>query len=188
MLILIPGLVAFLGIHLVPAMPPLRAALVKHFGENRYKGVFSVVAGIGLVLIVAGYAHAPRGAQLFDGFAGARLLAPSAMIVSFILLAAANMKTHIRRALQHPMLIGIGIWSAVHLLASGHLKAGILFGAFLAYVVIDLISALLRGATKSFEPQAKYDVMAVGAGTLLALLVMALHRMLIGVPAAPWGL
>ena len=59
--ILILGLVLFLGIHVVPAVPPLRAACASRLGEQRYKGLFSVVSGIGLVLIVAGYAYAPRG-------------------------------------------------------------------------------------------------------------------------------
>ena len=46
---LILGLVLFLGIHVVPAVPPLRAALAARFGENRYKGLFSIVSGIGTV-------------------------------------------------------------------------------------------------------------------------------------------
>jgi uncharacterized membrane protein len=168
MFLLILGLVAFFGIHVVPMFPPLRAALVKHFGENRYKGTFSAVAGIGLVLIAVGYAYAQPGAQLFEPVAAARLLAPLAMIVSFVLVAAANMKTHIRRVLKHPMLLGIGIWSAIHLLANGRMKASIVFGTFLAFVVIDLISAILRGAAKSFQPQVRFDVIVVVGGSLLA--------------------
>ena len=39
--------------------------------------------------------------------------------VEFILFAAANMRGHLRRLLQHPMLIGLLIWSSVHLLANG---------------------------------------------------------------------
>ena len=188
MFMLILGLVAFLGIHLVPVFAPLRSVLAMRLGETTYKGMFSAVSGIGLVLIVAGYAYAPRGAQLFEPVAAAKLLAPATMIVSFILLAAANMKSHIRRALKHPMLLGVGIWSAVHLLANGHIKASILFGAFLAFAAIDLVSATLRGASKSFQPVVKHDVIAVAGGGMVALLFMALHRMLIGVPAVAWGL
>src|SRR5256885_12136267 len=98
------------------------------------------------------------------------------MAISFVLLAAANMRTHIRRWLRHPMLIGVGIWATVHLLANGHAKATVLFGAFLLYVVIDLLSAVQRGAVKSFAPVARQDAMAVGGGVLLALLVMTFHR------------
>jgi uncharacterized membrane protein len=112
MTVLILGLVLFLGVHLVPALPRLRAALAGRLGEKAYKGGFSVLALLGLVLIVVGYARAPAEPRLFAPFVGAHALAPALMIVSFILLAAANMKTHIRRSLRHPMLIGVGLWAA----------------------------------------------------------------------------
>lgn len=185
--LLISGLVVFLGIHLVPTLPALRNQLFTALGEKRYKGLFSVISAIGLVLIVVGYARAPGGPRLFDSSPAAIRVAPLAMVISFILLAAANMKTHIRRAIVHPMLIGVGIWAAVHLLANGHEKATVLFGAFLAYAVLDLLSAVARHATKSFTPAVRQDVIAVVAGTALALLVMAFHRQLFGVMAVSWG-
>ncbi len=186
--ILILGLVLFLGIHIVPAIPPLRAACATRLGENRYKGLFSIVSAIGLVLIVVGYAYAPRGAQLFAPSIGARHAAPLVVTLAFILLAAANMRSHIRRTLKHPMLIGVGLWALVHLLANGHAKATLLFGAFLAYAALDLGSAVARGAVKQFAPQRKYDFMAVGGGIALALLVMLFHRILFGVAALRWSL
>ncbi|MDB5771868.1 MAG: NnrU family protein [Burkholderia sp.] len=186
--ILIFGLLLFLGIHLVPTLPGVRNRLFESFGEKRYKGVFSLISALGLVLIVLGFARAPAGPQLFNPFPGAIAIAPIAMAVSFVLLAAANMKTNIRHTLRHPMLIGIGIWALVHLLANGDAKATLLFGAFLAYVVIDIFSATRRHAVKSFIPVAKHDAIAVIAGILLALLLMTFHRQLFGVRTVTWGL
>ena len=187
MLILALGLVLFLGIHLVPALSDLRNRLLESGGERRYKGAFALISTLGLVLIVIGYSLAPAGVRLFNSIPGAIDIAPIAMVISFILLAAANMKTHIRRAVMHPMLIGIGIWALVHLLANGHAKATLLFGSFLAYAVVDIISATRRHAVKSFNPVARQDVIAVVAGLLLALLVMFLHRPLFGVKTVAWG-
>jgi uncharacterized membrane protein len=186
--ILIIGLVLFLGIHLVPALPPLRDRLYGALGEKKYKGLFSAISALGLVLIVAGYARAPAAPRLFDPFPAAQAIAPAAMLASFVLLAAANMKTHLRRVLGHPMLIGIGIWAGVHLLANGEVRASLLFGAFLAYAAIDLVSAVSRHAVKSFTPLARQDAMAVGGGVVLALIVMGIHRLLFGVKAVPWGI
>lgn len=185
--ILILGLAVFLGIHLLPVLTEVRARLLGALGEKGYKGMFSLVAAIGLVLIVVGYARAPSLPRLFDPVPAAIVVAPLAMMVSFILLAAANMRTHLRRALKHPMLIGVGIWAAVHLLANGEARATLLFGAFLAYVLIDLASATARHATRSFTPVVRQDAMAIGAGVGLALLVMWAHRLLFGVQAVPWG-
>jgi uncharacterized membrane protein len=188
MTLLIAGLIVFLGIHLVPALPALRAMCAAGLGENRYKGLFSIVAGIGLVMIIWGYAIAPRGEQLFAPSVGARHAAPLVVVISFILLAAANMRGRIRRALKHPMLIGVALWAVVHLLANGHQKATLLFGAFLAYAALDLGSAVARGAVKTFEPVPKHDVIAVGGGIGLAILVMLFHRILFGVAPVPWSL
>ena len=181
------GLVLFLGTHLIPTLPGVKDKLVGAYGENRYKGAFSILSALGLVLIVAGYSRAPLEPRLFDPYPGAILLAPAAMAVSFILLAAANMKTYLRRWIMHPMLLGVGIWSAIHLLANGSARASMLFGGFLAYVVIDAISAIRRNATKSFRPVALHDLIAVVSGVSLAALVMMFHRQAFGVAVVSWG-
>jgi uncharacterized membrane protein len=187
MAMLVLGLLLFLGIHLVPVVPGVRRQLFARLGEKRYKGGFSLISAIGLVLIVIGYARAPGEPRLFAPFPFAIAVAPLVMVISFILLASANMRTHLRKAVRHPMLIGVGLWAAVHLLANGETRATLLFGAFLAYVAIDLVSATQRHAVKAFTPVAKQDAMAVVSGVLLALLVMAFHRLLFGVKAVPWG-
>jgi uncharacterized membrane protein len=187
MQLLVAGLVIFLGIHLVPALPALRSSVVKGSGEARYKGVFSLFSAAGLAMIVWGYAIAPRGPQWLLPSELAKHAAPFVVTLSLILLAAANMRTHIRRALGHPMLIGVGLWSATHLLANGHAKATLLFGAFLVYAAVDLASAVARGARKHFRPKALHDAIAVGSGLVLGLLVMAFHRQIFGIPVVHWG-
>ena len=187
MLMLVTGLILFLGIHLLPTLPGLRFALVQHWGEQRYKGAFSLVALAGLALIVGGYAAAAPGARLFQPSRSAIVLAPYAITLSFVLLAAANLRGHIRRVLKHPMLIAIAIWAAVHLLANGDTKGTVLFASILAYALVDFVSAVQRHATKLFAPSARHDAMAVAAGIVAALAVMALHRVLFGAAVVPWG-
>ena len=187
MIALVVGLAAFLGIHLLPAVPAMRSALVAQMGEGRYKGLFSLVSLGGFALIIAGYAMADRGPQLYAPSPMAIALAPYAMVVSFILFAAANMRTHLRQWLRHPMLIGLLIWSGVHLLANGDLRGTVLFGAFFGYGVVDLFSAVSRRAIRTFEPIARHDVIAIVAGTAVALLLMTVHRWLFGVKVVPFG-
>ena len=184
---LIAGLVLFIGIHLLPMAPTLRARLVTQRGEPRYKGLFSLVSFAGFALIIAGYWTGERGAQLFAPVPAARALAPYAMTVSFILLAAANMRGRLRQTLRHPMLLGILIWAGVHLLASGDTRGTLLFGAFFAYALVDLVSVIARAAVKTFEPVLRHDVIAVVAGIVLALVVMAVHRLLFGVKVVSFG-
>jgi len=181
MRLLFVGLALFLGIHLVPALPSVRAAVVAQYGERRYKGVFALVSAIGLVLIVVGYMVADERTRAFAPFPAARAIAPYAMTISFILFAAANMRGHLRQIVRHPMLLGLAIWATVHLLANGDRVGTLLFGAFLAFAAVDFASATRRGAVKEFVPQWKHDIIAVVGGTVVALLVMTLHRVLFGV-------
>lgn len=186
--ILIFGLVLFLGPHFVPVFNRLHLRLKESFGEKPYKLAFSLCSGLGLALIIVGYARAPAQPQLFAPSALAIRFAPLVMLVSFVLLAAANMRTRIRLAVRHPMLLGVILWSLTHLLANGSARATVLFGAFLAWALIDLVSSIRRHAVKAFVPSGRQDLAALGAGIVLALVVMAFHRQLFGVTVVPWGM
>jgi uncharacterized membrane protein len=189
MALLAAGLALFLGVHLVPAVPPLRAALLRRLGDRRYRAVFALASVVGLVVALAGFGHAgPAGRErVFAPMPLAIAVAPYAMVVSFVLFAAANMRGRLRATLQHPMLLGVVIWSLVHLLANGDRRGTVLFGAFLAYALVDLASAVSRRAVKSFAPEPRHDVIAVVGGAVLALAVMAVHRLLFGVRVVGFG-
>jgi uncharacterized membrane protein len=185
--LLIAGLALFLAPHLAPVLPPLRLALVSRAGDRGYRLAFSLASAAGLLMIVLGYAYADRGPQLFAPLAAARALAPYVMVLVFILLASSHTPSHLRATVKHPMLLGILLWSAVHLGANGDLRGTVLFGAFFAYAVVDLASVVQRGAVASFEPRVRADLVSVIAGIVAALLVMTFHRVLFGVPVVPFG-
>lgn len=188
MALLVAGLVLFLGVHLVPAAPALRASLLARLGERSYRGAYSALSAAGLGLIVVGFGLARGGPALFAPVQGAIALAPYAMAASFALFAAANLRGHLRRAVRHPMLVGTILWAGVHLAANGDPASTILFGAFLAWALVDLASAIARRAVRVFEPNVAHDAIAVVAGIGGMLAFAALHRVLIGVKVVPFGL
>ena len=56
------------------------------------------------------------------------------MLVSLVLVTAAYVpRNHIRRALGHPMIVGVKVWAFAHLISNGRLVDVMLFGAFLAW-------------------------------------------------------
>ena len=179
MSVMIAGLVLFIGIHLVPMAPDLRARLASRFGDKPYRAIFSLVSAAGLVLIVVGYRMRDT-MPLFAPSPAARAAAPVLVTLAFVLFAAANMKTHIRSTLKHPMLLGLMLWSGVHLLANGDTAGTILFGSFLGYSILDLVSATRRGAVKPFVPVWKHDIIAVVSGIALAYLTIRFHPALFG--------
>lgn len=180
MAVMILGLALFLGVHLVPVLRPLRNSLLGG-NERRYKGVFSLVAAVGLVLIPVGYWLAGPGERLFAPVLAARKAAPWLVTIAFILLAASHMRGHIRRIVQHPMVIGVILWSGVHLLANGDTRGTLLFGSFLAWSVVDYAASLARGPVAPFDARGRYDVMAIVGGIVVAGIVMMLHGPLFGV-------
>src|SRR3978361_2227674 len=62
------------------------------------------------------------------------------MLPAVILVVASYLRGRIYTTLKHPMLTGIKLWAAAHLLANGDLGSIILFGSFLAWAVFDRIS------------------------------------------------
>ena len=55
MVYLIAGLIVFLGVHTLTTLRGPRAALIGRLGEGPYKGLYSLVSAVGLVLIVWGF-------------------------------------------------------------------------------------------------------------------------------------
>ncbi len=186
MLILILGLIVFLGIHSVRIFAPgLRDEQVAARGLGAWKGIYSVVALAGLVMIVWGYGIARQTAPiLYEPPVWTRHINLLLMIFAFIALAAAELPAgRIKAALRHPMLVGVKLWAFGHLLANGDLAALFLFGTFLIWAIAARISAKRRGDLGPAPGPVKWDVAAVLIGVVAYLIfVFFLHEWLIGVP------
>ena len=189
MILLILGIIVFIGIHLVPTSPPARDGLIARLGANNYKIAFSVASIIGFVMIVWGMALARGSAadfQLWVPPVWTKHIAFVLMLPAFILLVASNVPSHIRDRAKHPMLAAIKIWALAHLIANGNLSGLILFGSFLAYGVYDRISVKKRGAlgplgTKHGGLTQDIIVVVVGSASWVVTLVWA-HKWLFGIP------
>ncbi len=182
MTLLISGLVVFLGIHLLPSFSGIRAELLEKYGEKRYKGLYSLVAAIGLILIIMGMIYRDF-VHLWVPPVWGRHAAIALMLPALILLGAANAPTNIKRFTRHPMLWGVTLWACAHLLANGDLASLILFGSFGIYSLFDMWSANRRGAEKSTEiyPISK-DLKVIGMGVVVYVGLLLAHPYIIGVP------
>ncbi len=192
MSLLILGLVLFLGVHSTRIVADgFRTQMVGRLGLNGWKGLYSLLSLAGFVLIVIGYGAArQQPVVVYPTPVWTRHLAALLMLPAFVLLAAAYVPgTRIKRAVGHPMVLGVKTWAVAHLLANGLLADVLLFGAFLAWAVLDYISARRRdraAGTVYVAGPVSRDVVA-GVVGVVAWVVFAiwLHRPLIGV--APFG-
>jgi uncharacterized membrane protein len=191
MLLLIAGLILFLGIHSLPMFADKRSALEEKFGVLGYKGLFAVVSAIGFVMIIYGYgaARAAGPAIIYDPPFWLRHVTMLFMVPVFIFLVAAYVPCRIKRALKHPMLVAVKLWAFSHLLTNGDLASVLLFGSFLVWAVADRISLKRRGlgggAVMAKEPGKFSDIIVILIGLgLYVLFAFKLHVLLIGVPVA----
>lgn len=110
------------------------------------------------------------------------------MLPVFPLLFAAYMPGRIKTKLKHPMLVAVKLWAVAHLLSNGTLADVVLFGAFLAWAVVDRISFKHREQRPiPSAPRGRWnDLLAVALGLgAYVLFVMVLHARWIGVPIVP---
>jgi uncharacterized membrane protein len=183
------GLVIFLGTHVFVTMRDHRAAVVARIGEWPYRGLFSLVSIVGIVLIGYGFAAYRAAGPIMVWYppGWTRHIVVALMWPASICVAAAYIPGNIKRVLKHPMLVGVKTWAFAHLCANGDLGGIILFGSVLAWAVYDRITLKHRkdaGAPPIPVGGAKNDIIAIVVGTIIYLaLGFVFHPVVIGVPA-----
>ncbi len=184
---MILGLVLFLGVHALTTRRELRARLIASIGEGGYKVCYALVSLAGLALIAWGFAdyRASGQIQIWQPPAAFKYVTEALMLPAVILVVASYIRGRIYTVLKHPMLAGIKLWAAAHLIANGDLGSIILFGSFLGWAVFDRISLKSRadrGAPPIPVGGVSNDAIAVVAGVLVYLaLGLVFHPVVIGV-------
>ena len=153
---------AFLAAHFVSSTP-LRAKLVGALGEWPYRGVYSLVAFATLVWMIWAYAAAPREALLWTPL---RLVPIVVMPLAFVLIACGYWRNPtmvgadkllrsedpargIIRITRHPIMWGVLLWAAAHIVARADAKSLVFFGGFL---VLAAAGTMLLDSRKRSNP------------------------------------
>jgi uncharacterized membrane protein len=180
------GLVLFLGIHSVAIAAPAWRDAQAARNPGAWKGIYSVISIAGFALLIYGYGLARQApVVVWAPPTAMRHVALLLMLPVFPLLLAAYLPGRIKAAAKHPMLLAVKFWALAHLLANGTLVDMILFGAFLAWAVLDRIAVKKRAVARAVPgapPSAANDALAlVGGLAIYALFLFWAHQRLIGV-------
>jgi uncharacterized membrane protein len=186
--IMIFGLAVFIGSHVFVTLRPQRAALIARLGEGAYKGLFSLVSLIGIILIGYGFARyrAEGWIDVWYPPHWTRHLTDALVWPAIIFIIAAYIPGQIRRVLRHPMLVGVKLWAVAHLIANGDLGSIILFGSIILWAGFD--RAMIKRRKDAVAPPIasggyRGDFVAVVAGTLVYFaLGFWFHPLVIGKP------
>ena len=141
--VLVLATAVFLATHFVPSTP-LRPKLVGAIGYWPYIGVYSLVALLTIGWMIWAYIGAPREPL----WGGVRWIAYLLMPLAFVLIACGYWRNPtivgfdgllrsedpargIIRITRHPIMWGLMLWAAAHILARGDTKSLVFFGSFL---------------------------------------------------------
>lgn len=185
MLVLLAGLAVFFAIHLVRVMAPgFYASKVQGEGALVWRGLYTVVSLTGLILIGLGWGlYRPDAPELFTPPDWGSHVALLLVLVAFILITAAYLpRGRIKAALGHPMITGIVLWAAGHLVANGDFASLLVFGCFLIYGLWYRIAIAHRFSQADKNIRASSDLIAaVGGAAVFFLTTYWIHPWLFGV-------
>ncbi|HTV85123.1 MAG TPA: NnrU family protein [Dyella sp.] len=188
MLVLVLGLILFLGIHSLRIVADgWRTRQIERIGMNRWKGIYSIFAIVGLVLIIWGFGMARQHpVLLYVPPLWLRHLNALLVLIAFFFLAAARVpNNHLKATFGHPQTLAVKIWSFGHLLATGMLHDVVLFLPFLIWsIALYAVSRARDQRAGTVYPPGtiKGDMLIAVIGLVLwALFAFWLHTWLIGV-------
>ena len=183
---LILGLVLFLGVHSTRIVAEgWRSSMIRRLGVGPWKGLYALLSLVGLGLVVWGFGLARQQPhQLWAPPFFTRHVAWLLTLIAFILLAAAYVpRNAIKARLHHPMVLGVMLWAAAHLLANGNVAHVVLFGSFLVWAALSFRAARDRAALTVYPPgTASGTAMTVAVGAIAWVgIAFWAHGLLIGI-------
>jgi uncharacterized membrane protein len=180
MILLILGLAIWTAAHLYKsAAPEGRAAIGARLGDGPARGLFAALIGLGLVLMILGY----RGAPFIDVYVPPSWgvhLTNVLMLFAIALFGMGKSKGRARSWFRHPMLMGVVVWAAAHLLVNGDLAALILFGGLATWALVNMamINARDGAWTRPVPGTASGDLRLVAITVVAYTVISGIHAWL----------
>lgn len=214
---LVLAMLAFLASHAIPARPRLRNAGIRALGIAGYHLAYSVLSVAVILWLAVTYAQAPF-VPLWDQEPWMRWLPPLAMAPACLLIVTALSAPNpfslgiggsgfdperpgILRLTRHPLLWGLVLWAASHIIPNGDGAALVLF---LPLLLLALAGPLLmeRKRRRTLGPDAfaslarhtgalrwrmlrEIGAVRLGGAVVLYLALLYLHPTVIGVSPLP---
>ncbi len=139
------AMLAFVLSHVILSLPPVRGRIAGLLGERIFQGLYALIALATLAWAWIAYTNAPY-IELWFPATPLRHLSLTVMPLALLLVigglmpgnptlvgadtaaAAAAGPAGMQKVTRHPMMWGIALWAAVHLLALGDVASLVFFG------------------------------------------------------------
>jgi len=181
------GVFLFVIVHFIPGLvPKWRDSVIERFGDNPYKGIFSLALVASIALMVIGWRSAiPQHVYLPPPWA---VPASSVlMLFAVMLFAAANQPTRIKRYTRHPQLTGMAVWSGAHLLSNGDSRSLVLFGGLGIWAIVEMLLINRREGAwqRPFGPALSVEISGIVISVVAFFVLVFLHPYFAGVSPIP---
>ncbi|MEM7545465.1 MAG: NnrU family protein [Pseudomonadota bacterium] len=183
MFVLSLGVALWSAVHFLPSVSPrLREDIIEGIGPKAYRGGFSALMVLALVLMIIGYRSADFW-PVYDPPSWGVHLNNLAVLIAVYLLGAAGAKGWLATKIRHPMLTAVIVWAAAHLLVNGDEASLLLFGGMLLWAVAEIFMINRRtagwAAPKWGGPVAEAKL--IGLSLVFYAVIAFAHGWLLGV-------
>lgn len=181
------GVFLFVMVHFIRGLAPdMRESLIERFGENPYKGIFSLALLLSVTLIVIGWRSTTPQLIYLPPSWGVPM-ASVLMLFAVILFGAAHQPTRIKRYIRHPQLTGMAVWSGSHLLSNGDLRSLVLFGGLGIWALIEmpLINRREGAWQRPYPPALSVEFRGIVISAVIFVVLVYLHPYFAGVSPIP---
>lgn len=180
MVLLFVFLVLFGVLHVLPALPSLKAKVAGALGK-----AYGPVYGIASLVFAAGAVWSFRQIApeaFYDVPSWGRHANFAFSLVGFVFLGIFLFRGSWRNSIGHPMALGVGFWALGHLLANGDRGTTLLFGGFLLIAIVHAVLRQTQGGMAPSPVREGHNLLSVLGGVALYGLAIQLHHLIAGVP------
>ncbi len=184
MMLLVIGLLLFVGAHLMIALAPdFRRKCHARLGEMGYKGGFSLLLGVAIALIIFGWRSLPSQ-PLYAVSTSFHAPALALLFAAFLLLVVSNRQSRLRLLIRHPQLTGVALWGSAHLLLNGDVRSTVLFGVLTVWAITEIVLINRREGVwiKEAVPGWGTELVTLVITAVTIAAVIAIHPWIAGVP------
>lgn len=180
MILLFLSVLAFVAIHLIAAVPPVKASLKERFGKAYGPG-FGLASLVSLLLVVLAW-RAREFVAVYEPPIWGRHATFTLVLIAFLGLGIWIFRGSWRQKLRFPLAIATIFWGLGHLFVRGDAASLILFGGIAVYGAAHLALGLANGIRPAPEVRSGHNLLGILFGIAFYGVFSQLHAVLIGVP------